>query len=368
MTPLRDEVFILSTVPIDRLGGMERFLQYVAAGFQERGYGIRVFHVENACPERWRQRDPRKKLGWFVASGMHGYHIGRAAKKALHPGVRLVLSNSTVGWYPLGAGVKHAQFFHGTYRGQAEAIRPFISRPGYLKLKWWDAMVFERYSGKNNIALCCSEPIRAEIRRYFGYDAQVMWYPIDLNHFRPLDIQACRQQLGIDSKAVGLYVGSSHPMKGFESVEHVARRFPELTMLLAVRGPLPDRVRQLPNVRVFQDATYDLLPLLYNAADFSMCPSRYDPFPFVVSEALASGTPVIASPHGASLTFYTEAATKPLLTASADDFEGFERSVREVLSNPSKWRDTIQEVVRPRLVEMMAPENWWKRFLATVGM
>jgi glycosyltransferase involved in cell wall biosynthesis len=365
---LADEIFILTPGPIEHLGGVERFLQYVASGFRERGYGVRVFHSENTGPERWRHPDPNNKLEWLLAGGMHGYYIGKEAKRALHPGVRLVLSNSTAGWYPLGKDVKHAQFFHGTYRGQAEAIRPFIKYRGYLKLKWCDAMLLERFSGRNSIALCCSEPIRAEIRRYFGYDAQVMWVPIDLNHFRRLDTRDCRRQLGIESERVGLYVGSSHPMKGFAAVEHIARKFPELTMLVAVRGPLPEGVQKLPNVRIFQNATYDALPLLYNAADFSMCPSRYDPFPYVVSEALASGTPVIASPHGASLTFYTEAALKPLLTTSADDLEGFEVAVRQVLSDPQKWRDLVQAKVRPRLEEMMAPENWWGRFLRVVGI
>jgi glycosyltransferase involved in cell wall biosynthesis len=365
---MRDEVFILTTGPIEQLGGMERFLQYVASGFQERGYAVRVFHSENTGPERWRHPNPNDKLTFLLAGGLHGFYIGRAAKEALHPRVRLVLSNSTVGWYPLGNGVKHAQFFHGTYRGQAEAIRPFIKYRGYLKLKWWDAMLLERSSGKNCIALCCSESIRTEILRYFGYDAQVMWYPIDLNHFRQLDLQDSRRKLAIESKTVGLYVGSTHPMKGFKAVEHVARMFPELTMLVAVRGPVPDRIHDLPNVRVFQNAAYDLLPLLYSAADFSLCPSRYDPFPFVVSEALASGTPVIASPHGASLTFYTDPALKPLLTASTDDLEGFERAVRQVISDPLKWRDMIRTRIRPRLEEMMAPENWWKRFIQAVKL
>ena len=368
MSLLADEIFILTTGPIERLGGMERFLQYVASGFLERGYGVRVFHPENTSPERWRHPDPLKKIEWLLAGGLHGYYIGKTAKKALHPGVRLVLSNSTVGWYPLGKGVKHAQFFHGTYRGQAEAIRPYIKHLGYLKLKWWDAMLLERFSGMNNIALCCSDPIREEIRRYFGYDAHVMWYPIDLNHFRRLDTQDCRRQLGIESHAVGLYVGSSHPMKGFAAVEYIARKFPELTMIVAVRGPLPEGVQRLANVRVFQDANYDVLPLLYNAADFTMCPSRYDPFPFVVSEALASGTPVIASPHGASLTFYNDSALKPLLTSSSDDFEGFEDAVRSVLLDPQGWRRLIHAKVRPRLEEMMAPDNWWRRFETIVGI
>src|SRR5208283_1726896 len=124
------------------------------------------------------------------------------------------------------------------------------------------------------IALCCSEQIQGEIRRYFGYEAQVMWLPIDLNHFRPLDQQGCRRQLGIESMAVGLYVGSAHPMKGFGAVVHVAKKFPQMTMMVAMRGAVPNEIANLPNVRVFPDASYDLLPILYNAADFSMCPSR----------------------------------------------------------------------------------------------
>jgi glycosyltransferase involved in cell wall biosynthesis len=365
--PLRDEIFILTNGPLERLGGVERFLQYVANGFKERGYGVRVFHAENSCPERWRHPDPYNKLEWLLASGLHGYYIGRAAKDALHPGVRLVLSNSTVGWYPLGEGVRCAQFFHGTYRGQAEANRSFLKYLGYLKLKWWDAMVFERLSGKSKIALCCSEPIRVEIRRYFGYDAHVMWYPLDLNHFCPLEPGACRRQLGIGKGPVGLFVGSASPTKGFTVVEHIAQKHPEITMLLAVRGNIPDKVQRLPNLRLFQNTNYELLPMLYNAADFSLSPSRYDAFPFVVAEALACGTPVIASPHGGSLTFYCDAALKPLMTTSTDDLKGFECAVREVLAEPQRWRNLIQSKVRPDLENMMSPEKWWQRFQNVLG-
>jgi len=345
---------------------MERFLQNVAAGFQERGYGVRVFHVENTVPERWRH--PKNKLKRLLADGLHGFYIGRAARKALHPGVRLVLSNSTVGWYPLGKDVKRAQFFHGTYRGQAEAIRPFIKYQGYLKLKWWDAMLFERLSGKNKIALCCSELIRDEIRRYFGYGAHVMWYPIDLDHFQQLDVRTCRKQLGLDQGPIGLFVGSASPLKGISVVEHIARKYPQLTMLIAVRGPLPEWIRSLTNVRLFQNADYELLPVLYSAADFSLVPSRYDAFPFVVGEALACGTPVIASPHGASLAFYTDPVLKQLLTSSTDDLDGFEIAVRRVVTDPVHWRGVVEAKVRPRLEQMMAPDRWWGRFLEVVGL
>jgi glycosyltransferase involved in cell wall biosynthesis len=365
---LENEIFILTTGPIDALGGMERFLQYLAKGFQERGYGVRVFHSQNTGPERWRHPSPSNKLQWLMATGLHGFYIGRDAKKALHTGVRLVLSNSTVGWYPLGKCAKRAQFFHGTYCGQSEAIRPFIKYRGYLKLKWLDGMLFERLSGINKVALCPSEMVRAEVRRYFGYDAHAVWYPIDFTHFRRLDMNSCRQELGLGRGPVGLFVGSTSPTKGFSVVERLARENPQMKMLVAVRGSLPEGIRGLPNVQIFRDAPYDLLPILYNAADFSLSPSRYDAFSFVVTESLSCGTPVIASPHGASLTFYTEPPLEQLLVDSADDVEGFRGAVRTVLSDPLRWRAIIEAQVRPRLVQTMAPENWWRRFLQVLGL
>ena len=362
------EVFILSPAPLERLGGMERFLQYMASGFEERGYKVRSFHAENCCPEKWKHAEPNRKLQSVIAAGLLGYYVGKKAKEAWHPGVKLVLSNSTAGWYPFGKEVRHAQFFHGTYRGQAKAVRPYISELGYLRLTWWDSMVLEKYSGKGSIALCCSEPIQQEIQKYFGYRAEVMWYPIDTKHFGKRDMGECRRKLGIDAESVGLFVGSVQPMKGFETVLHVAKKFPKTMMLMAVRGAVPEEAERLPNVRIFRDADYELLPVLYNAADFSLVPSRYDPFPFVVSEALSCGTAVIASPHGASLTYYKEPELQRFLVSATDDFAGFERAVQQVVDDPGAARELVERKVRPQLEAMMAPERWWPRFLRVVGM
>jgi hypothetical protein len=48
--------------------------------------------------------------------------------------------------------------------------------------------------------------------------------------------------------------------------------------------------------------------------------------------------------------------------------EGFTRAVRNVLSDPRGWRAIVERVVRPNLEEMMAPENWWNRFLEAVRL
>jgi UDP-glucose:(heptosyl)LPS alpha-1,3-glucosyltransferase len=230
-------------------------------------------------------------------------------------------------------------------------------------------MVLERLSGRGKIVLCCSELIRNEVRRFFGYDAYVMWYPIDLSHFRPMDQEACRRQLGIEAgKPIGLFVGSIHPIKGFTTVEHLIHCSSHIQWILALRGEVPNKIRDIKGVNVFQNATYDLLPILYNAATFSLCPSIYDSFPYVVLEALSSGTPVIASPHGASFTFHSKTPLKPLLTNSANDIEGFKQAISIILSNPIEWRKIVYEHIHPLIEEFMAPENWWRRFCSVTDI
>jgi glycosyltransferase involved in cell wall biosynthesis len=138
---------------------------------------------------------------------------------------------------------------------------------------------------------------------------------------------------------------------------------------LALRGATAtDRDLNEKDVRLFQNASYEQLPLLYNAADFSLCPSRYEPFGYVVAEALACGISVIATPGGASRLFLGSPPLNQFLIKDPDDREAFVNAVSEILSDPEGYRQVVLKTVRPHLEELMAPENWWRRFCMAVGL
>jgi len=120
-------------------------------------------------------------------------------------------------------------------------------------------------------------------------------------------------------------------------------------------------------VTVFQDAGYQQLPRIYNAADVSVCPSRYEAFGYVVVEALACGTPVVATPGGASRIFLTDPNVHGLLV-DPDDVGGFEDAIRGVLADLDGYRHRVIEVLRRQLELRLAPENWWPRFLDVTGL
>lgn len=363
------EVFILTTEAPERPGGQERSVQGLLQLLEKRGYRTRVFHAGNCAPA-WVQR-PANRLLRHLSGALVGYFVGRAARREQHKDVIAVISNATVGWYPLrtNAGTRRIHYYHGTYRGQAEAIRPFISMLGYQKLKWWDAMVLERLSGRGKVCLVNSEQTAQEVQRFFGYRCETTWNPLDTDHFCPGDRTAARRALGLRENArVGLFVGSAHPVKGFSVVQALMGRFPEVDWLLALRGELPPGVTGRPGVCVFQNADYATLPLLYNAADVFICPSRYESFGYVVAEALACGTPTVASLGGASRKFLGRPPWDRFLIANPEDVEAFAAAIAEILRNPEELRQRVIQQIRPQIVELMAPKKWAQRFFAVMGL
>jgi len=363
-------ILILTPNSPQVLGGMEHFVRELGEGLEALGYGVEYLHRENCLPS-WLNQKSFARMRKFSASAL-GYIIGRRAQAKLDDDVVAVISNSDVGYYPLHPSSKRTHlihFYHGTYRGQAEAIRPFISFPGYLYLKWWNSMVLERFSGRKKQVLCCSDPVGKEVLRFFGLTSNTVWYPMDLSRFFPHDPQMCRRDLSLpETGLIGVFVGSAHATKGFPVVRGLIEAFPEVRWALALRGAVPGDIQKNPHVRVFQDMPNEKIPLLYGAADFALSPSRYDAFPYAVCEALACGCPVIASPSGASCLFLKEPPLSRFLLSHADAMPEFVEAVREVLRDPGFYRNAVLTNIRPMIEEVMLPENWWHRFLAVTGL
>jgi glycosyltransferase involved in cell wall biosynthesis len=365
---LRREIFILNTEPPETFGGMETFIREQIRGFEQRGYIVRTFHRKNSDRDTFLR--VANRVSSHLEDGLLGWVIGRAAQRAMHEGVAAVISHGFVGWYPLRvlAGCKQIHFYHGTYRAYAEAVRPHISLAGYWTMKWWDTMLLTRLSGRGKLILCNSEQVAEEVHQFFGYESHVVAL-IANRQFVPLDQMKCRRSLGLPLSAhVGVFVGSLQPTKNFGIVRALIRALPDVYWVLALRGGLPEEPFPTPNIRLIEDASPELLPTIFAAGDFSLCPSLYESFGYVVAEALACGTPVIAAPGGASRLFLSDPPLDRLLVRDANDLKAYLAIVREVLSRPAFYRQLVQEYARPKVERWMAPENWWRRFSEITGL
>lgn len=362
------EIFILTSEPPEILGGMETFIREQILGFQERGYAVRVFHRRNSGHLSFLASV--QQVSRPLTEALLGCVIGRAAQRAMHEGVVAVISHGLVGWYPLRVPprCKQIHFYHGTYRAYAEIMRSHISLLGYWRLKWWDTMLLTRLSGRGKLILCNSEQVAQEVRQFFGYESHVVAL-LASAQFVPLNQTECRQTLGLPVEAsVGVFVGSLDPIKNFDVVRALIQALPEVHWVLALRGGVPKESLPTLNIRLIEDAAPQTLPTVFAAGDFSICPSVYESFGYVVAESLACGTPVIAAPGGASRLFLSEPPLARLLVPDANDKRAFLEAVREVLSRPAFYRQLVLEHGRSRVEQWMAPANWWRRFSEVTGL
>jgi glycosyltransferase involved in cell wall biosynthesis len=347
---------------------METFIREQICGFEERGYAVRVFHRRNSG--RVSVLRLTQRVSSPLADAFLGWIVGTSAQQAMHQDVAAVISHGLVGWYPLRvpAGCKEIHFYHGTYRGYAEVMRSHISLLGYWKMKWWDTMLLTQLSGRGKLILCNSKQVAEEIRRFFGYESHVVALLAN-RQFVPLDQAECRQALGLPLEAnVGVFVGSLEPTKNFSVVRALIQVLPGVHWVLALRGGLPKEPFPTPNIRLIEDAAPETLPAIFAAGDFSLCPSLYDSFGYVVAESLACGTPVIAAPTGAGSLFLSDPPLDALLIHDAHDVKAFLAAVSEVLSRPAFYRQLVLEHGRPRVEHWMAPANWWRRFSEVTGL
>ena len=118
---------------------------------------------------------------------------------------------------------------------------------------------------------------------------------VETEIFHPTDSRArseLRQALGLEGKCA-LFVGRFVEKKGLSIIEALARSRPDISFVLAGRGPIEPEAWQLSNVRVEKYRSGQSLAELYQAADVLVLPSVGEGYPLVIQEAMACGLPVI---------------------------------------------------------------------------
>ena len=142
-----------------------------------------------------------------------------------------------------------------------------------------------------------------------GVDPQkvtVLRNGVDLERFAPRDRAALREKLGLTG-SVWLTVGHLVELKGVHIAIAALARVPDVTLLIAGRGPedckLRNQVTQLglqARVRFLGAIAHAQLCEYYNAADALIHASSREGMPNVVLEAMACGTPVVAAPFASA--------------------------------------------------------------------
>jgi len=137
---------------------------------------------------------------------------------------------------------------------------------------------------------------------------RVIYCGIDTRRFSPLPKQDARAKLGLPGGLLALAVSRLDPQKGIQIALRAFGTLSDLDVKLLVAGDGSYRTHletlarrlKLPNVQFVGRLSDDDLPTYYAAADVFIYPELTQPaFGLVAAEAMACGTAVIATNHGA---------------------------------------------------------------------
>jgi D-inositol-3-phosphate glycosyltransferase len=193
---------------------------------------------------------------------------------------------------------------------------------------------------------------------------QVIPCGVDLTLFKPIPALKAKKILGLSEREFILFVGRIDAIKGIDvlikAVNHLSRKplkgKQELGLII-IGGELDEdpqaesqemqKLREMVSQMKLQEKVafwgaqrQDLLPYFYSAAKALVLPSRYESFGMVALEAMACGTPVIASKVGGLQ--YTVENGKTGFLIPEGDWQSMADRIQEVIENPSLAKRLIQ--------------------------
>ena len=256
-------------------------------------------------------------------------------------------------------GIPHAVTFHTLAKTKLRARAG--ERESDLRVG-----VEERVVRVSDGLIVSTEQERQDLIRLYGaqgHKVRVIPAGVDLGMFKSVDKSVARATLGLNGKKVILYVGRIDPIKGLDNLVEAFALLEEKddATLLIVGGKrghdeelerLKSKVGELgirENVIFAGAVPQSRLPAYYSAADVFVLPSYAESFGLAALEAMACGTPVVASRVGGLSTFISDGDTGYLIPWRCP--EPFAQRLDVLLANPA-LRNVMGAAARAKALEM----------------
>jgi UDP-glucose:(heptosyl)LPS alpha-1,3-glucosyltransferase len=290
-------------------GGAERIISRALPYVEKKGAEVTLI---TRSAEGWGARRVLRVDPFYAGSLWRDWSFARAARAAWRrEGFDLVQSHERIPGcdvYRAGDGV-HRRWLE-IRRESAPPLEAIsiVLNPFHRYVCRAEKAMFEH--PRLRAVICNSRMVRDEIRRGFRIAPEklhVIYNGVDLEHFHPRERErrrgAARAELGCRPRdTVFLFVGSGFERKGLgAALDALAAASNEaFWLVVAGRDRHLERFRRQARSLALESRTrfvggQEDVRSLYAGADCFILPSRYDPFPNTVLEALAMGLPAIVS-------------------------------------------------------------------------
>ena len=205
---------------------------------------------------------------------------------------------------------------------------------------------------------------------------------IDVEHFKPVDSTALREQLGVSKKKVIVSVGRLVHRKGqdhlIEAMPQILKVHPDAHLVLVGQGPYLEHLAKLVAANQLQDSVsfigriqYQELPQYICMGDIFAMPSRsrfmgleVEGLGIVYLEASACGLPVIAGKSGGAPDAVIEGSTGVVVDGTSND--EIAAAAIALLSDPDKAQE-MGKLGRQWIVDEWRWEIWAEKFEALLN-
>ncbi len=213
--------------------------------------------------------------------------------------------------------------------------------------------------------IAATEREKSELMRFYCAESgkmNVVPCGVNMEVFQPVDKGSARRQLGFsDDEKIVLYVGRFAALKGIDrllkAMTHLRHHNGLKLVIVGGDGhgaPEFEAIQRLSSELGINDMISFIgrieqgdLPPYYSAADLLAVPSYHESFGLVALEALACGTPVVATEVGAMNSVICEGKTGSVVADSRP--QAFARAIHDFFSKPRhamESADSIRNSVR----------------------
>ncbi len=338
---------LLAHGPINKVGGTERYIQYLLDFLKEEGFRVDVYEPAlNNVPN----------FLYPLAQYYTGSKLGRQIRNC-----DLILTMGYTGGFLKGRNIINISF--GTTQSYLKAIKKSYNHKFILSM--YMTIFVDRLSKKGKTCVATSPQVEKELMKDYGVHSVLVPCGIDIKHFSRRNLTGqIRLRYGIEPDSlVCMFIGRwdiAH--KGLDLLIPIMRERQDVHWLIASDRQI--NIKGIKNLTIFTDIRYAELPNVYSAADFSIQLSRYESFGFSFVESLSCSVPVISTPVGIASYLYDD----PLLSQLVVSGNGYqpEKMVADVHNKIERLKDRrylgmLAARCRERVEKEFSLEAWKER-------
>jgi len=360
----KNRALVLSSLPLTHVGGIEKVNLQIVNLLKTSGWEVDTrsyYDMDVNRLKRGVERSDMFTYDYFVLAGTYDWRS-----------YDLVITNNTVGGACYSTeNTKVIAFSHGVHIAGINMLPE--KNPGHDYSREIHSSIEKAgYCSKDKV-IAVSRKVQQELKEYFDIESLVINNGFDFDLFSPSsDKFDLRKEYNIPEDAmVALYAGRwSLQEKRPDITLDLAKAFPEITWIFATNESIPES-EKMKNVIVIKDVSYDKMPALYAAVNFTVQLSLYEGFSNFAIESIASKTPMISTRTGIIDEVYSGIELEDLLIEQSISrkviLEGAAEKVKLLLNSYSHYKNA-SEALYAKAKPRFSLETWKKQIRDVLGI